>query len=160
MANAVSFSYATFIARYPEFRACSEELLGQYFVEAGLYFRNDGTSPVTLDAQQLLIMNMFTAHIAALYAQSQGQAAPGQAQDANSPVGRIASATQGSVTVSTELQTSPAALGMQQWLAQTKYGLSAWSAIKPYILSRYVPGSLQPGGLGPQPFPYPGRVLP
>ena len=149
MSAAVDFSYATWVARYPEFSAVPEATAASYFTEAGLYWRNDGTSLCRTTASQSLIMNILTAHIAALYSQGQGALVPGAPQPADTPVGRISSATQGSVTVATELATVPGTGGVEAWLAQTKYGLSFWSAIAAYRTMRVAPGSLQPGGLPP-----------
>ncbi len=153
MSDAVTFSYVVWKARYPEFSAVSEPLAQSYFDEAGLYWRNDGTSMAPNAAIQSTLLNMMTAHIAALYVQSQGSLAPGTAQDAGSPVGRISSATEGSVTVQTELPDPANPSAMYAWLSQTKYGLSFWAATAPYRTAGYIQGSLQPGGL---PAPQPG----
>jgi hypothetical protein len=80
-----------------------------------------------------------------MYSQSQGDQSPGAPKDANTPVGRISSATQGSVTVQTELNVLP---GQASWYSQTKYGLDFWQATAGYRLARYKPGQLQPGGFG------------
>jgi len=146
---AVDFSYDGWVARYPEFAAVPEATAAAYFAEAGLYWRNDGTSLNPTVGTQLLYLNMLTAHIAALYSQSQGALEPGAPQDANTPVGRVSSAAQGSVNVSTELATAPGTGGVEAWLAQTKYGLGFWAATAAYRTMRYAPGSLQPGGLPP-----------
>ncbi len=87
---------------------------------------------------------MLTAHIAALYSQSRGDPEPGQPKDANTPVGRISNATEGSVTVALEYD----ATNPQEWFSQTKYGASFWAATATYRTMRYVPGQLQPGGFG------------
>lgn len=140
MATPVAFNYAVWAARYPEFSAIGEPLASSYFDEASLYWRNDGSSPNSTPQSQSLFLNMLTAHIAALYAQSQGAANPGGAQDANSPVGRVNSATEGSVTVQVELNMAPTDSGLQAWLTQTKYGLSFWAATGAYRRFRYSPG--------------------
>src|SRR5262249_32656248 len=98
---------------------------------------------------QAVLMNMVTAHIAALNSQSQGDSDPGAPKDANSPVGRIASATEGSVSVSTEY--APMANGSEAWFLQTRYGAAFWAATAVYRTARYARGFLQPGGLGPVP---------
>lgn len=146
MSDAVTFNYAVWVARYPEFTAVSEGLASSYFDEATLYWRNDGGSAAPTTAIQSTLLNMLTAHIAALYVQSQGAPSPGSAQPANTPVGRIASAAEGSVNVSTELAPVPGS-SLQPWLAQTKYGLSFWAASAFSRTMRYVSGALQPGGI-------------
>lgn len=140
----VTFNYATWVARYPEFSALSATTAQSYFNEACLYFANPNpwvSNPTNL----LTLLNMLTAHIAALYSQSQDDSSPGSPKDANTPVGRISSAGEGSVNV----QTAYDAANPEQWYAQTKYGASFWSATAQYRTMRYVRGSLQPGGLGP-----------
>lgn len=156
MSAAVSFNYALWAARYPEFAAVPEATAAAYFLEAGLYWRNDGTSLNPSVGTQTLYMNMLTAHIAALYSQSLGALTPGAPQPANTPVGRIASAAEGSVNVSTELATAPGTGGVEAWLAQTKYGLGFWAATAAYRTMRYAQGHLQPGGLPPGGGLYPG----
>lgn len=158
MAAIVVFDYAGFIARYPEFGQVPQARCQAFFDEAGLYLRNDGTSPVRGDTSQRLLMNMLTAHIAALNAQ-----APGGAGQANTLVGRIESATEGSVTVGTSNDYPP---GSAQWFQQTKYGAAFWQASAQYRTMHYIPaighgvggayGSVGVPGGGPFPgFPGP-----
>lgn len=149
MSAAVSFNYTSWVARYPEFKSILQETAQEYFNEATLYWRNDGTSLASTTAIQSTLLNMMTAHIAALNSQSQGDPSPGKSKDANSQVGRVATATIGSVTVTTELAKAPGTGGTEAWLAQTRYGLAFWSATAAYRTSRYVPGQLQGGGLSP-----------
>lgn len=130
----VAFSYANWIARYPEFAAVSQPTANQYFAEATIYQRNDGGGPVCDPTVQSALLNMVTAHIAARYSQSQDSPAPGAPQDANTPVGRISSASEGSVSIQTENQYPP---GSAQWWQQTKYGSDYWNATKPYRTMRY-----------------------
>lgn len=138
MGAVATFDYPTWAARYPEFSAVSSALAQAYFGEATLYLANDGTGPVQDAGQQLALLNMLTAHIAALNAGTNGQPA--------SPlVGRIAHASEGSVSVSTEM---PAMPGSAAWFMQTKYGLSYWQATAQYRTMRYVPGR-QPFAQGP-----------
>lgn len=160
MAGIVIFNYAGWRDRYPEFTAIPQATVQQYFNEAGLYWKNDGTSPVKLDAQQVILLNMLTAHIAALNSQGSGSQNPGAPQDPNSLVGRVSTAIQGSVSVGTELSLSPTASSYKAWLEQTRYGLAFLSAIGPYILGFYIPGNLQPGGVNTGPYPYPKSVGP
>lgn len=149
MADAVAFVFATWIGRYPEFVAVPEGAAQSYFEQAAIYWRNDGTSPATKAATQKTLMYLVTAHLAALYSQSQGAPSPGSAQDANSPIGRISSATQGSVTVQTDIGMTPTTSAQQAFFSQTKYGLQFWAATAQYRTGRYRLGNLQPGGLSP-----------
>jgi hypothetical protein len=126
--------------RYPEFSAVSLPLLTDYFAEAGDYLNNSGLSPIRDPLKQARIMNMITAHIAALYSGAGGVAPSGL-------VGRVSDATEGSVHVAADM--GAPAVGTQAWFQQTKYGASAWAALAPYRRGRYVPGfSRGGGGLG------------
>lgn len=120
----VSFDYATWVARYPEFVGVAEPLATLYFTEAGLYLNNTPTSVVCDLDRRALLLNMLTAHIAAL-----------NAADASSLVGRISSATEGSVSVSAEYNVP----GTAAWFAQTKYGAAFWQATVAKRAFRYVP---------------------
>lgn len=146
MAKPYTFVYAAWLASYPEFSAVQQGAAQGYFDRAALVWRNDGSSPNPDDGSQQTLMLMLTSHIAALYSQSQGAPVPGAPQDANTPVGRIASAGQGTVNVSLETNLQP---GKAAWYAQTKYGFEFWNATKGYRLMKYRRGQLQPGGLGP-----------
>lgn len=130
----VTFNYAAWVARYPEFAAVSQDTATLYFGEASIYHANDGGGPVADPNVQSALLNMVTAHIAARYSQAQGSPVPGQPQDANTPVGRIASASEGSVSAQFENLYPP---GSAQWWQQTKYGSDYWNATKPYRTMRY-----------------------
>lgn len=134
MGVVVAFDYAAWVARYPEFAAVSQDTATGYFGEASIYHANDGGGPVKDPAVQRALLNMVTAHIAARYSQSQGSPTPGAAQDASSIVGRISSASEGSVSVQTENSYPP---GSAQWWQQTKYGSDYWNATKAYRTMRY-----------------------
>lgn len=119
----VTFDYAKWVLRYPEFQGVTEPMAQAYFDEATIYHRNDGNGPVTDDAQQLLLLNMVTAHIAQRYAIIAGIAP--------SPlVGRISNASEGSVSVAVEGFTGVP--GTQQWWFQSKYGADYWYATAPF----------------------------
>lgn len=125
-----SFNYTAWAARYPALApAVPEELAALYFAEAGLYLDNTDCSPVDDVTTRLVLLNMLVAHIAAL----NGATAAGAA----GLVGRVSSATEGSVTINAELQTRP---GTEQWYAQTPYGLQYWTATAVYRTAQYVPG--------------------
>jgi hypothetical protein len=123
------FDYGAWILRFPEFSAAvSPPLAAAYFAEATLYVSNDDCSRVQDATQRALILNLTTAHIAALNA-------PVNEGESQSLVGRISNASEGSVSVATELKTPDSAA----WWAQTKYGLQAWQAMRPFCMGVYVP---------------------
>jgi Protein of unknown function (DUF4054) len=132
MGAVVTFDYGVWVARYPEFSTVDPLTVAQYASEAtSSYHRNDPCNPVCDPAQQLSLINMVVAHIAALNAGINGQAP-------TTAVGRVSSASQGSVSVSLELQAGTSTLA--QYFAQTKYGLAYWAAMSPFRTMRYRPG--------------------
>lgn len=127
---AVPFDLAAFRVRYPEFASVPDVLLEAYFEEAQIYLNNTGTSPVTREGLRSALLNMLVAHIAALNATVNGQAP--------SPlVGRLSSATEGSVSVSADAGTMERG---EAWYASTKYGWAYWNATRAYRTARYIPG--------------------
>jgi hypothetical protein len=120
------FNHAAWIARYPEFGAVSEELAALFFAEAGLYLDNTDNSPVEDANVRLMLLGMLTAHIAAL---------SGASGRDSGMVGRVSSASEGSVSVSVDTGLMP---GTAVWFQQTSYGLSFWQATKGYRSAVYV----------------------
>ncbi|MDU7759692.1 MAG: DUF4054 domain-containing protein, partial [Enterobacter asburiae] len=105
----VVFDINAFRERYPEFDTVSDTLLNAYFVEATVYLDNTDCSPVTDVNVRAVYLNMLVAHIAALNSGVGGQKPSGL-------VGRVASASEGSVSVSTgEVPVSPSSW----WYLQT-----------------------------------------
>jgi hypothetical protein len=132
MGAVATFDYAAWQRRYPEFGAVTEPQAQDFFTEATLYLRNDGTGPVRDPAQQLMLLNMLVAHIAALNAMN--VSAQGQA----GIVGRIALASEGSVSIAAAAM--PDEGGLAAWFQITPYGLAYWAATAPLRMARYVPG--------------------
>ena len=126
----VVFDYNSWSVRYPELSSSVSSGLAQlYFNEACLYCDNSAVSLVPSDnGVRAMVLNMLTAHIAALNAPLNGQP--------SSPlVGRTSNATEGSVSVQTDFQVP----GTAAWFAQSKYGAAAWQAMLPYRSGRYLP---------------------
>jgi len=126
--TAVVFNPTTFKLRYPEFAAVANDLLALFFDEATLYMDNSDTSIVQDIPRRTTLLNMLTAHVTAL---SGATAADGQPK----PVGRIASAGEGSVSVSLEYMTP----GTMAWFVQTQYGAAFWQATSSLRGFRYFP---------------------
>lgn len=131
MDGVVTFQYNAWSERYPELAASVSQPQAQgYFNEATLYCDNTPCSVIRDLCMRAVLLNMVTAHIAALNAPLNGEP--------SSPlVGRINSASEGSVSVGTQLD-MPA--GSAQWYSQTKYGLAYWQATAQFRSMRYVPG--------------------
>lgn len=135
---------ATFVASsfkdaYPNFATIPDAALEGLFDIATLYLRNDGTGPVRTTAAQTSLLYMLTAHLAQLTYGADGQGGSGL-------VGRISSASEGSVNVSTDFPSNAS----NAWFIQTPYGASFWQATAAYrVFARYLPGPTRFGnGIG------------
>ncbi|ELY5940592.1 DUF4054 domain-containing protein [Cronobacter malonaticus] len=127
----VVFDIEAFRERYPEFNSVSDALLNAYFVEATVYLDNTDCSPVTDAAVRSVYLNMLVAHLAAINSGTGGQSASGL-------VGRVTSASEGSVSVSVDAGPSSAS---SWWYLQTPYGAAYWQATAQYRTFRYLPGA-------------------
>ncbi|HEV7214160.1 MAG TPA: DUF4054 domain-containing protein [Chloroflexota bacterium] len=121
----VVFDYAAWAARYPELVSAAPQAT-MFFNEACLYVDNTPCSRIIDMGVRATILNMVTAHIAYL-----------NGPESSPVVGRIASAGEGSVNVSSELAGVP---GTAAWYTQSKYGLAAWQAMAAFRTMRYVAG--------------------
>jgi hypothetical protein len=131
MGVAVTFNYASWLLLFPEFTTTVSQPQAEQVILplAETYCRNDGGGPVTTAAQQTNLLNLMVAHCAQLlFGSSKGAAGP--------LVGRISSASQGSVSVSTDFPQNANAA----WFNQTVYGAMFWVACAPYRTMRYLPG--------------------
>lgn len=145
----VTFDYDWWAARYPELAAwAGPERASDYFIMAQLYLDNtDGGrnlivipgygvtsgayaagSPVTDIPTRQVLFGLLTAHIAALNAPLNGQVS-------STVVGRVSSASEGSVSVSFDYPTSAGS----EWYNLTKYGAAFWAATARYRMARYYP---------------------
>jgi hypothetical protein len=129
MGVTVTFDYAAWVARYPEFSTVTQPMAQDYFNEATLYFRNDGGGPCNDASVQLTLLNMLTAHIAQLNAIINGVVP--------SPlVGPLSDVSEGSVSAATDLSNIP---GSAAWYNQTKYGFAFWAATRGWRTAVYRP---------------------
>lgn len=147
----VTFDQQVFLARYSEFAALTLPMLQAYFAEAGDYFENAARNPTSSDpAHMLRLMNMVTAHIAWMNAPRDATGNPATTGQPASPiVGRINSASEGSVSVGAEYNTSGSP--SEAWFLQTKYGAAFWQATAQYRTALYsARPTMVPGGGLPQ----------
>lgn len=144
----VTFDYQWWSLRYPTLAEWVDPGAGQsYFDIASLYCDNTDAggaqpilplgcagqrwagSPIRSIPQRQILLGMLTAHVAALNAPLNGQPSP-------TLIGRISSASEGSVSVSVVYPDIAGA----EWYTQTKYGAAFWEATKQYRMGRYFPG--------------------
>jgi hypothetical protein len=82
-------------------------------------------------AERTILLNLITAHIATL----SGIIAPGGAGSTATQVGRVSSATEGSVTASLDMGAQYASAA---WFMQTQYGASYRQMTAKYRTARFV----------------------
>lgn len=126
------FDPTAFKARYPEFAAADDAWLSELFQDATLYLDNTDCSIIQDVDRRLRLLNMIVAHLVKLSATAADHAAGGQ-----ETVGRITSATQGSVSVSTDYKANSESASF--W-TQTQYGAQYWNATRGARTFRHVPG--------------------
>ena len=126
----VAFVYSDWSTRYPEFSSSvNATQAADCFLQATLYLDNSDGSIVQDIPTRTMLLYMVTAHVAALNFGT-------NTQPASPLVGRIDSATQGSVSVSAKM---PDQIGLAAWFGQTRYGAQFWAATARYRVFQYVP---------------------
>lgn len=113
----VVFVPADFKAAYPAFANVADAALQNYFDIACLYLSNDDCSRVQDLTKRQALLYMLTAHVAQLSGALNPGGVPG-------PVGRVSSATEGSVSASFDYPMSPGS----EWYALTPWGAMFWAA--------------------------------
>lgn len=126
------FDYPLWIATYPEFASVTQPVATMQFDTATLFLDNSPNGCVVPDVtRRLALLNMITAHLVKLFVPVNGVAPSGL-------VGRVSSATEGSVSVSTEYIAAQS--NSQAFWNQTPYGALFWAATVGLRSARYVPG--------------------
>lgn len=126
----VTFNFTDWVAQYPEFGYVTAPQAQGFFNRSTLLVDNTPTSPITDLFQRTVLLNMATAHVAALFSAQNGQASRGL-------VGRISNATQGSVSVQAAY-TEPTSDLAAYW-NQTAYGAQYYAATLKYRTGFFVP---------------------
>lgn len=129
MAIAV-FNYGAWSTLYPDLATKVDQAQAQaYFDMSGaLYVDNTDCSVIDNVGVRLQLLNLAVAHLATINLSA--------AAGGTGIVGRVNSAKEGSVSVTSELNVP----GSAAWWAQTQAGLSLWQALAPYRTMHYVPG--------------------
>lgn len=130
----VVFDPARFKVAFPEFADVPDARLTALFNMIGytILDNSDGSIVTNVD-QRSALLDLLVAHMLALfgYTTSGGTTVPG-----TGTVGRVASATEG--TVSTSLGYSVPAGAGEAWYSQTPYGAMYWVMTAPFRSFRYV----------------------
>lgn len=120
--NVVEFVVAEFREDYPMFSALSDNKLQRLFNSAvARHLRNDARSCVRDLTVRKEFLYLIVAHLATLFQ---------RAQSGNEIVGRLSSASEGSVSISSEYNSNP--LGGEKWWVQTTWGAEYWISSAPY----------------------------
>lgn len=122
----VVFDPVHFKEIYDEFASVSDAKLEWFFKKSEQILDNSECSCIDEDTRQIMFY-LLVAH----YAQLQQQI-----KDGNTAVGRVSSATEGSVSISLDFPTS--AVGREKWFNQTPYGAEYWMMTAPYRTGLYV----------------------
>ncbi len=144
---AVTFNYTNFITQFPIFSAVSAGEMQGYFAIATALIANSTCNQTAVGGGDVGIfttaMYLATAHVAWLFAARDLNGNPSSTgtQPAPSIVGRISSAGEGSVNVSTEWGGSPDSPSAQFW-RQTQYGAMLWQMMSAAMSGFYVPSPL------------------
>lgn len=129
--SVVTFDPAAFVAAYPEFTSVDPARATLMFTIAEQSILDNTDSSVVADpTYRTQLFYMLVAHMLLLL----GVATPTAPNGA--PPGRIASATQGTVTTSFEYDI-PSGSAMAPWFNQTKYGALYWMATARFRGARY-----------------------
>ncbi|QNT79312.1 DUF4054 domain-containing protein [Entomobacter blattae] len=138
--NWVAFVFSDWGQVYPELvPAVTEVVAENLFAQAEILLDNMGCSEVVDLTQRRVLLWLLVAHLAVLKLNAVSPGVDGEGKTSVTPgvVGRIASATEGSVSVSSDGlgATSPNAA----WYQQTQYGATFWQMIQSLFHFEYIP---------------------
>lgn len=166
----VTFNYSNWIALFPELAGISSAQAQLYFNLGNTVFANDACNPAYIGAccggedagllQMTSLTDLVTAHIAWLMAPRDAQGRPSSTGPAPAQgiVGRVASASEGSVSVSAEWNSGGGGSPSEAWWIQTPYGALFWQATAVYRTMRYAANPVQVyTGTGPYGSTFRGR---
>jgi hypothetical protein len=123
----VTFDPAAFKSAFPAFSTVPDAALQFNFGLATLQLNNSYSSVVQDEPTRAQLLNLLTAHFTAILNGTNGQAPTGV-------VGRVANATEGSVSVQLEFRTDSEAAS---FYAQSPFGALFWQLTVIYRTFRY-----------------------
>ena len=128
----VTFDPDAFCTQYPSFVRVSSVALQNNFNLATLQLNNSWCSVVRDEPTRQMLLYLLTAHITALLNGVNGKGPTGL-------VGRLSSATEGSVTANVDYLANPTEA--EAYLTQTQWGATFWRSTAVYRTARYIPPS-------------------
>lgn len=138
----VVFDYNAFIAAYPIFDAVSPGQMGGYFAIASALVANNLVNLSRFGGDVSIfttVMYAATAHVAWLQSMRDVNGKPSSSGSQSPPaiVGRISSASEGSVSVSSEWQSGEVSPSEAFWI-QTQYGALYWQLTAGIRTAHYI----------------------
>lgn len=127
----VTLSVEKFRDYYPEFSNITDGQLEMILEQAPLYLDNTILSCVADEAKRATLLYMIAAHLCYL------RLGDAKGNGGSGIVGRISSASEGSVSVSSDMGSTPF---RYSWYAQSPYGMDFWQATKSCRGFRYYTG--------------------
>lgn len=125
----VTFDPDAFTTQYPAFAKVTSVALQNNFNLATLQLNNSWCSVVQDEPTRQMLLYLLTAHITALLNGVNGKGPAGI-------VGRVSSATEGSVTASVDYLSNPTEA--EAYLTQTPWGAQFWRSTVTYRTAQYV----------------------
>ncbi|MEI9581828.1 DUF4054 domain-containing protein [Enterobacter asburiae] len=128
----VVFDIVKFRAMFPEFSGVTDPQLAFLFDRATDYLDNTNYSLVIDPLKRERLLYLLMAHMAYMrYGDGKGNGGSGV-------VGRLSSASEGSISASFDLGAMSAS---STWFTLSPYGMDFWQATKVYRMATYYPGS-------------------
>ena len=152
----LAFDYDAFIAAFPGLAGTPGPVASAQWDMAGLYFANLADNPAVTRGPTVMrqLLNLVTAHLLTLLGYP--AACGATAGTPSGVVGRVSSASEGSVSVSSEWKGSGSP--SEDWWLQTQYGAMFWTATSQFRLFRYAANpTVVYGGINPLIGTYRGR---
>lgn len=137
----VQLNIGRFKAQHPGFNSLNDAVYQKLFTIAGMILNNTGYSLVTDPIERETLLYLLMAHIAEL----DPNIVDVNGNTGNGIVGRVSSASEGSVSVSTDYAAMSAS---SAWFMQTQNGALYWQMTAKYRQFQYVPPPRRGCGCG------------
>lgn len=142
----VDLVYADWAAAFPQLASTVQEPQARFLFRQACHFLNNSPQSIVQDVgERQDLLWLLVAHLAQLGLNA--SAANGSSSTGTQGgVGRVASVSRGSVSVSFDGSGLPRDAG---WFTQTQYGLTFWQATAQYRQMRFSPGRPHPARIWP-----------
>lgn len=132
----VQFSLSEWTTQCPEFAGMTQAQGQASFNDATLHLANSCRSLIKDANKRLYLLYLLTCHVCFLrFGSNDGN---GKVVQAPGIVGRVSNASEGTVSVASQIDATVKPQGMA-WYVQTPWGFNYWQATAKYRTFRYVP---------------------